>query len=82
MFPVKQKMKGAEYQKLFRQRMMELGLVRKDAWILPEHALVLNAVAKALQKPQTRIHIEEDTGKLTHMPDGSSLIDYNRAGVH
>ena len=29
----------------------------------------------------TRIHIEEDTGKLTHMPDGSSLIDYNRAGV-
>ena len=59
MFPVKQKMKGAEYQKLFRQRMMELGLVRKDAWILPEHALVLNAVAKALQKPQTRIHIEE-----------------------
>lgn len=29
----------------------------------------------------TRIHIEEDTGKLNHMPDGSSLIDYNRAGV-
>lgn len=29
----------------------------------------------------TRIHIEEDTGKLNHMPDGTSLIDYNRAGV-
>lgn len=29
----------------------------------------------------TRVHIEEDTGKLNHMPDGSSLVDYNRAGV-
>ena len=29
----------------------------------------------------TRVHIEEDTGKSTHIFDGSSLIDYNRAGV-
>src|SRR5512138_706881 len=29
----------------------------------------------------TRVHIEEDTGKLTHQADGSSLVDYNRAGV-
>lgn len=28
----------------------------------------------------TRIHIEEDAGKLNHV-DGGSLIDYNRAGV-
>lgn len=28
----------------------------------------------------TRIHLEEDTGKLTHAADGS-LVDYNRAGV-
>lgn len=28
----------------------------------------------------TRIHLEEDTGKLTHLTDGS-LVDYNRAGV-
>lgn len=28
-----------------------------------------------------RAHLEEDTGKLTHLADGSSLIDYNRAGV-
>ena len=59
MIPVRNKATGAEYQKLFRQRMAEQGLVRKDAWILPEHAAVLFAVAKALQKPGTRILIQE-----------------------
>lgn len=29
----------------------------------------------------TRVHLEEDTGKLTHAADGSSLIDYNRSGT-
>ncbi|MFZ1399710.1 MAG: Asp-tRNA(Asn)/Glu-tRNA(Gln) amidotransferase subunit GatB [Candidatus Promineifilaceae bacterium] len=28
-----------------------------------------------------RVHMEEDTGKLTHQDDGTSLVDYNRAGV-
>ncbi len=28
-----------------------------------------------------RIHMEEDTGRLYHSPDGSSLVDFNRAGV-
>ncbi len=28
-----------------------------------------------------RAHLEEDTGKLTHVGGGSSLVDYNRAGV-
>ncbi|MBV9542877.1 MAG: Asp-tRNA(Asn)/Glu-tRNA(Gln) amidotransferase subunit GatB, partial [Chloroflexi bacterium] len=27
-----------------------------------------------------RVHLEEDTGKLTHVP-GGSLVDYNRSGV-
>lgn len=28
-----------------------------------------------------RVHLEEDTGKNSHLPDGSSLVDYNRSGV-
>jgi aspartyl-tRNA(Asn)/glutamyl-tRNA(Gln) amidotransferase subunit B len=28
-----------------------------------------------------RVHLEEDTGKLMHLPSGGSGIDYNRAGV-
>jgi len=28
-----------------------------------------------------RVHLEEDTGKLIHLPGGGSGIDYNRAGV-
>lgn len=29
----------------------------------------------------TRVHIEEDTGKRIHQADGSTLVDFNRAGV-
>lgn len=29
----------------------------------------------------TRIHLEEDAGKLTHTGDGYSLVDYNRQGT-
>ena len=29
----------------------------------------------------TRIHMEEDTGRLSHSPDGMSLVDFNRSGV-
>jgi aspartyl-tRNA(Asn)/glutamyl-tRNA(Gln) amidotransferase subunit B len=38
-------------------------------------------MAPASVSASRRAHLEEDTGKLTHLGDGSSLVDYNRAGV-
>jgi aspartyl-tRNA(Asn)/glutamyl-tRNA(Gln) amidotransferase subunit B len=29
----------------------------------------------------TRVHLEEDTAKLFHQPDGTAILDYNRGGV-
>ncbi len=29
----------------------------------------------------TRVHLEEDTGRLSHASDGTTLVDFNRAGV-
>jgi aspartyl-tRNA(Asn)/glutamyl-tRNA(Gln) amidotransferase subunit B len=29
----------------------------------------------------TRAHLEEDTGKLFHLPDGGAVVDFNRSGV-
>ncbi len=45
-----------------------------------KHPLVLGGGLKGVAI--TRIHLEEDTGKLIHDKEsGNSLIDYNRAGV-
>ncbi len=42
--------------------------------------LDMEADDEAYRIALTRIHIEEDAGKLTHVADGS-LVDYNRGGV-
>jgi len=39
-----------------------------------------NIMGEHRNVPLTRIHLEEDVGKLNHSP-GESLIDYNRAGT-
>lgn len=74
MIPVSAKQKSSDYQKLFRQRMTQLGLVRKDAWVLPEHGAVLAAVAKALQRPGTRIKIEEGKQPMAKMIESAQAL--------
>jgi len=41
----------------------------------------LTSDAEARRIGLTRVHIEEDTGKRIHLPDGSTLVDFNRSGV-
>lgn len=42
---------SAHYQRQFRKRLREQGLVKKEVWILPEHAGRLREVEKLLRTP-------------------------------
>ncbi len=42
---------SAHYQREFRKRLRELGLVKKEVWIRPEYAKHLAAVERDLRKP-------------------------------
>src|SRR5690554_6798778 len=42
---------SAHYQRLFRQRLRDQGLVKKDVWILPEYSERLVAVEKRMRQP-------------------------------
>jgi uncharacterized protein len=53
---------SAHYQRLFRQRLREQGLVKKEVWILPEHAQALAAFERKLRQPQTRLASMEKEG--------------------
>lgn len=42
---------SAHYQRLYRQRLREQGLIKKEVWILPEHSRRLLDVEKQLRQP-------------------------------
>jgi uncharacterized protein len=42
---------SAHYQREFRQRLREAGLVKKEVWIRPENAKLLNHLEKKLREP-------------------------------
>jgi hypothetical protein len=58
--------------------MAALGLVRKDAWILPEHAALLVRIVKALQKSGSRVIIEEESHMEQKIMDAQSLSELLR----
>ena len=54
---------SAHYQRLYRQRLREQGLVKKEVWILPEHAPLLVAFERKLRQPQSLLaSMEKEEG--------------------
>lgn len=53
------KKSSAEYQREYRKRLRELGLVKKEVWVLPENGKLLSAAEKQLRKPQEHSYIAE-----------------------
>jgi len=53
---------SAHYQREYRRRLREQGLVKKEVWILPEHAKRLSEFEKQLRKPG---EVSETTGVVT-----------------
>lgn len=47
-----EKKSSAHYQRLYRQRLREQGLVKKEVWILPEHARLLAVYERKLRQPE------------------------------
>ncbi|MDX5372215.1 MAG: YjfI family protein [Pseudomonadaceae bacterium] len=56
---------SAHYQRLFRQRLREQGLVKKEVWILPEHAQALAAYERKLRQPQSGLASMEKEGGMS-----------------
>jgi len=50
-----EKKSSAYYQRVYRQRLREQGLVKKEVWILPEHASALLAVERRLRQSQVEL---------------------------
>ncbi|MEE9424176.1 MAG: YjfI family protein [Methylococcales bacterium] len=60
---------SAHYQREFRQRLREQGLVKKEIWIQPEHALKLNTIEQALREVDSTV----DAELINTMTDSSTL---------
>ena len=50
-----QKKTSAYYQRLYRQRLRERGLVKKEVWVLPEHTARLLACEKQWRQPPSQL---------------------------
>lgn len=52
------KKSSAHYQREFRRRLRESGLIKKEVWIRPEHTIKLNAMEHVLR--QTEVDVETE----------------------
>ena len=66
------KKSSAEYQREYRKRLRELGLVKKEVWILPENGKLLTSYEKELRKTQEVVDIAHIGTGGTSMNDRST----------
>jgi uncharacterized protein YjfI (DUF2170 family) len=72
---------SAFYQRQYRQRLRELGLIKKEVWILPENAPILIDIEKQLRAPavgefvQTDIERKSLTMNTSQLWTASDLLD-------
>lgn len=67
--PVVKRKSSAHYQREYRKRLREQGLVKKEVWILPEHHPALLAVEKALRQ-----HYADAASTLAHLQDEAKRL--------
>lgn len=65
--PMKSK-SSAYYQRLYRQRLRDQGLVKKEIWILPEHAKALAHIERQLRTPQSGAIFTDKENGMNTMP--------------
>jgi aspartyl-tRNA(Asn)/glutamyl-tRNA(Gln) amidotransferase subunit B len=56
-------------------------ITQYDKPLCADGELVVDGATGPVTIRVQRAHLEEDTGKTTHQPDGTALIDYNRCGT-
>lgn len=60
-----EKKSSAHYQREYRKRLREAGLIKKEVWILPEHGKLLLEIEKKLRSPEVRELNQGVKGKMT-----------------
>lgn len=70
------KKSSAHYQREYRKRLREQGLVKKEVWVLPENNKLLAATEKQLRKPlSSRLELNNDETKYENRTGGSSTME-------
>ena len=57
------KKSSADYQREYRKRLRDQGLVKKEVWVLPENSKELTSYEQELRKPQLEQNVELERGK-------------------
>ena len=67
---------SAHYQREYRKRLREQGLVKKEVWVLPQNSKMLSSFEKQLRKPQTLEYTGENnmSESATHRWNTESLF--------